>query len=339
MNNFKPTRPPPFIPILSESPPKPKLLDQVRALIRTRHYSLRTERAYVFWIKRYIYFHHKRHPAEMGKAEVEVFLSHLASSKHVAASTQNQALSALLLLYRHILGVELPWLDGLTRAKKPKCLPVVLTRDEVIRLLGQLEGTVSLFMRLLYGTGMRIMECSKLRVMDVDFKRNEITVRHGKGGKDRITMLPESLATPLREHLIRVKAIHQSELREGRGDVELPHALARKHPRAACQWPWQYVFPASGLSKDPRSGVIRRHHIDDTRLQRHFQRALIRAGIEKRATPHTLRHAFATHLLESGYDIRTVQELLGHSDVSTTMIYTHVLSRGGKGVRSPLDFL
>jgi integron integrase len=255
----------------------------------------------------------------------------------VAASTQNQALSALLLLYRDVLGIQLPWLDGLTRAKKPKRFPVVLTRDEVDRLLVQLEGTVGLFMRLLYGTGMRIMECSKLRVMDVDFSRHVITVRQGKGGKDRVTMLPERLALPLKKHLVRVKAVHQSDLREGRGDVELPYALARKYPRAAYQWTWQYIFPASGLSKDPRSGVLRRHHIDDTRLQRQFQRALARAQIEKRATPHSLRHGFATHLLETGYDIRTVQELLGHKDVATTQIYTHVLNRGGLAVRSPLD--
>ncbi|GAC1659300.1 MAG: integron integrase [Acidobacteriaceae bacterium] len=328
---------PPVIPILPECPPKPKLLDQVQRLIRAKHYSLRTERAYLFWIRRYILFHGKRHPASMGKAEVEAFLSHLATDKHVAASTQNQALSALLLLYRNVLEVQLPWLDGLTRAKKPRRLPVVLTTEEVGRLLAQMEGTVGLFMRLLYGTGMRIMECCRLRVTDVDFARNEITVRHGKGGKDRVTMLPVRVSIEMKEHLVRVKAIHQLELKAGRGDVELPNALARKYPRAAYQWPWQYVFPARGLSKDPRSGAIRRHHIDETRLQRHFQSALARAQIGKRATPHSLRHSFATHLLEAGYDLRTIQELLGHKDVSTTQIYTHVLNRGGRGVRSPLD--
>lgn len=325
------------IPVFPESAPKPKLLDQVRRLIRTKHYSLQTERAYVFWIRRYVLFHRKRHPADMGKVEIEAFLSHLATDKHVAASTQNQALSALLLLYRDVLGVQLPWLDGLTRAKKPKRLPVVLTREEVDRLLAQIEGTVGLFMQLLYGTGMRISECCTLRVTDVDFARRVITVRHGKGGKDRVTVLPERVVEPLKQHLVRVKAVHQSELRQGRGDVELPFALARKYPRAAYQWTWQYVFPAGGLSTDPRSGALRRHHIDQKRLQRYFQNALARAQIERRATPHTLRHCFATGLLEAGYDIRTVQELLGHKDVATTQIYTHVLNRGGLAVRSPLD--
>jgi integron integrase len=323
--------------IVTDFTPKPKLLDQVRNLIRTKHYSLRTERAYVFWIKRYIYFHHKRHPAEMGKDEVERFLSCLASTEKVAASTQNQALAALLFLYKQVLNVDLPWMEGIVRAKRPKRLPVVLTRDEVNRIFGQLDGTVGLFLRLLYGTGMRIHECVALRVTDVDFARREIVVRQGKGGKDRVTVLPEGLIEPLKSHLVRVKALHDTELAAGRGDVELPFALARKYPQAPYQWRWQYVFPAKSLSTCPRTGAVRRHHLDEKMIQRHFRRALHLAGVHKAATPHTLRHAFATHLLESGYDIRTVQELLGRSDVSTTMIYTHVINRGGKGVRSPFD--
>jgi integron integrase len=323
--------------ILAESAQPRKLLDRVRALIRTKHYSIRTERIYIFWIMRFICFHGRRHPESMGKAEVEAFLSHLATAGGVAASTQNQALAALLFLYKEILQIKLPWLDSVVRAKRPKKLPVVLTKDEVERLLAQSDGTVGLFLRLLYGTGMRIMECATLRVKDIDFGARSITVRAGKGAKDRVTVLPEGVIDDLRLHLQRVRAVHDQELAAGRGDVELPFALERKHPRAAFQWPWQYVFPARGLSACPRTGVIRRHHIDETLIQRHFRRALLAAMIAKPATPHTLRHAFATHLLEAGYDIRTVQELLGHSDVATTMIYTHVLNRGGRGVRSPLD--
>jgi integron integrase len=337
MDTKTPSLPYPYNSIVTESTPKPKLLDQVRQRIRAKHQSVRTERAYVFWIKRFILFHNKRHPAEMGKAEVEAFLSYLATDRNVSASTQNQALAALLLLYREILQLELLWLDDVVRAKRFRRLPIVLTRDEVSRLLAQMAGPVGLFMRLLYGTGMRIHECAKLRVMDIDFGRNQITVRAGKGGKDRVTMLPAKLAQPLREHLQRVKAVHDLELSKGRGDVDLPYALSRKYPRAAYHWTWQYVFPSARRSRDPRTGIARRHHIDQTRLQRYFRRALAQAQIEKPATPHTLRHAFATSLLESGYDIRTVQELLGHSDVSTTMIYTHVLNRGAKGVKSPID--
>jgi integron integrase len=327
----------PVSTILAESAHEPKLLDRVRTLIRAKHYSIRTERIYVFWIKRFICFHGKRHPESMGKAEVEAFLSHLATAGDVAASTQNQALAALLFLYKEILQIRLPWLDSVVRAKRPKKLPVVLTKDEVDRLLAQSDGTVGLFLRLLYGTGMRIMECATLRIKDIDFGARSIIIRAGKGGKDRVTVLPESVIEGLGLHLQHVRAVHDEELVAGRGDVELPFALERKFPRAAFQWPWQYVFPARGLSRCPRTGVIRRHHIDETMIQRHFRRALLAARIAKPATPHTLRHAFATHLLETGYDIRTVQELLGHSDVATTMIYTHVLNRGGRGVRSPLD--
>jgi integron integrase len=323
--------------ILAESAQPPKLLDRVRALIRARHYSVRTERIYLFWIKRFICFHGKRHPESMGKVEVEAFLSHLATACEVAASTQNQALAALLFLYREILEIKLPWLDSVVRAKRPKRLPVVLTKDEVERLLAHSDGTVGLFLRVLYGTGMRIMECATLRVKDIDFGARSITVRAGKGAKDRVTVLPDGVIEALRLHLQRIRAVHDDELAAGRGDVELPFALERKYPRAAFQWGWQYVFPARGLSTCPRTGVIPRHHIDETMIQRHFRRALLTAKIHKPATPHSLRHAFATHLLEAGYDIRTVQELLGYSDVATTMIYTHVLNRGGRGVRSPLD--
>jgi integron integrase len=327
----------PVSKIVADSSHSPKLLDRVRTSIRAKHYSIRTERIYVYWIKRFICFHGKRHPQEMGKAEVEGFLSHLACAQRVAASTQNQALAALLFLYKEILATRLPWLDDIVRAKRPKKLPVVLSKDEVDRLLLECDGTVGLILRLLYGTGMRIMECATLRVMDIDFGAREIIVRHGKGAKDRVTVLPEGVTEALRGHLGRVQAVHDDELAAGRGDVELPFALERKYPRAAYQWRWQYVFPARELSTCPRTGVIRRHHIDETMIRRHFRRALAAAKIIKPATPHTLRHAFATHLLEAGYDIRTVQELLGHSDVATTMIYTHVLNRGGRGVRSPLD--
>lgn len=323
--------------ILPDSSQRPKLLERVRALIRTKHYSLRTERIYIHWIRRFIHFHGRRHPRDLGKPEVEAFLSHLATVGDVAASTQNQALAALLFLYKETLDIRLPWLDSLVRAKRPKKLPVVLTKEEVKRLLGQCDGVVGLFLQMLYGTGMRIMEGATLRVKDVDFDSRSIVIRSGKGAKDRVTMLPEGLSEALRLHLNDVRAVHSDELAAGRGDVELPFALDRKYPRAAFEWPWQYVFPARGLSTCPRTGVIRRHHIDETLIQRRFRRALLAAKIHKPATPHTLRHAFATHLLEAGYDIRTVQELLGHADVSTTMIYTHVLNRGGRGVKSPLD--
>lgn len=316
---------------------KPRLLDQVRDQIRLKHYSIRTERVYCEWIKRYVRFHNYRHPMEMGAPDVEAFLSDLAVRRDVSASTQNQALAALLFLYKQVLKQDLPWLSEVVRAKKPARLPVVLSISEVQQILGQLDGDVGLIARLLYGGGLRLMEGVRLRVKDVDFSRNEIIIRDGKGQKDRVTVMPTSLVSPLRQHIARVRAVHQCELAEGRGDVYLPDALARKYPGAPFEWAWQYVFPAAGLSVDPRSGSVRRHHLDEKRVQRAFKRAVKASGLAKLATPHTLRHSFATHLLESGQDIRTVQELLGHADVKTTMIYTHVLNRGGLAVLSPLD--
>ncbi|MGO8754947.1 MAG: integron integrase [Gallionellaceae bacterium] len=322
----------------SPNPPNsPRLLDLVVARLRVKHYSLRTEKTYVDWIKRFIWFHGKRHPREMGASEVEAFLSHLAVARSVSASTQNQAKSALLFLYKEVLQVELPWLDNVTQAKVPKRLPVVLTREEVRAVLTHMDGTMWLIASLLYGSGLRIMECLRLRVKDADLGKGEILVREGKGFKDRVTMLPASLVQPLKDHLVRVKALHEEDLKTGHGEVYMPFALARKYPNAGRSWGWQYVFPSRNLSVDPLSGVIRRHHADEKTIRRAVQRAVRDAGIYKPATPHTFRHSFATHLLESGYDIRTVQELLGHADVSTTMIYTHVLNKGGKGVVSPLD--
>lgn len=317
----------------------PRLLDQVRDRLRVLHYSLRTERTYLDWIKRFILFHGKRHPRDMGGPEVQAFLSHLAVAQNVAANTQNLALSAILFLYRDVLDMELPWLHGVTRAKKPQRLPTVLTRREVDLLLGALHGPLELLVRLYYGTGMRLMEGVRLRVKDVDLERRQITVRDGKGGKDRVTVLPESLLEPLARRLDLRRALYQADVARGECEVWLPDALARKYPNAPREWGWQYVFVAERLSADPRSGARRRHHVDEKQVQRHVRRAAIRAGIAKPVSPHTLRHSFATHLLESGYDIRTVQELLGHADVSTTMIYTHVLNRGGRGVVSPLDRL
>lgn len=317
----------------------PKLLEQVRAKLRVKHYSIRTERAYLDWAKRYILFHGKKHPEKMGAQEVEAFLSHLAVEGNVAASTQNQAKSALLFLYREVLEIDLPWLDNVTKARVPQRLPVVLTHAEVKALLDRLEGTRWLMASLLYGAGLRLMECVRLRVKDVEFERGELIVRDGKGQKDRMTMLPAKLIEPLRAHLERVQRLHEEDMAAGYGDVYLPNALSRKYPNGGRMWGWQYVFPSGQLSVDPRAGVTRRHHADEKGLQRAIKRAVHVAGIVKPATPHTLRHSFATHLLQSGYDIRTVQELLGHNDVSTTMIYTHVLNKGGKGVNSPLDLL
>ncbi|WP_341304276.1 integron integrase [Pseudomonas sp. TMP25] len=316
---------------------KPRLLDQVREQIRLKHYSIRTERVYCEWVKRFIRFHHYQHPEVMGAAEVEAFLSDLAVRKNVSASTQNQALAALLFLYKQVLKLDLPWLGEVVRAKKPSRLPVVLSIGEVQQTLAHLEGDVWLAANLLYGSGMRLMEVIRLRVKDIDFIRLEMVVRDGKGMKDRVTVLPRCLIEPLKQHLAVVKARHVAELNAGRGDVYLPFALERKYAKGPWEWAWQYVFPASGLSVDPRSGKTRRHHMDEKRLQRAFKVAIKRAGIVKLATPHTLRHSFATHLLESGQDIRTVQELLGHADVKTTQIYTHVLNRGGLAVLSPLD--
>jgi integron integrase len=301
------------------------LLDQVRDQIRLKHYSIRTERVYCEWVKRYVRFHNFRHPLEMGAVEVEVILSDLPVRRDVSASTQNQALAALLFLYKQVLKQDLPWLGEVVRAKKPARLPVVLSIQEVQQILSPLEGEVGLVARLLYGAGLRLMEALRLRVKDVDFARNELIIRDGKGQKDRVTVLPVSVIEPLRLHLATVRVMHQQALAEGNGDVYLPDALSRKYPKAPWEWAWQYVSPATGLSVDPRSGAVRRHHMDEKRVQRAFKRAVTASGIAKLATPHTLRHSFATHLLESGQDIRTVQELLGHADVKTTMIYTHVL--------------
>jgi integron integrase len=316
----------------------PRLLDQVREAIRRHHYSYRTEQAYVHWVKRYILFHGKRHPQEMGADEVTAFLSHLALDRSVAASTQNQALAALLFLYSEVVGRVLPWMESITRAKRPVKVPVVLTRDEVRALLAQLDGTKWLMASLLYGAGLRLRECLHLRVKDIDFGYHQITVRRGKGDKDRVTMLPAPLADPLRSHLARVHALHERDLEQGYGEVEMPGALSRKYPRAGRDWGWQYVFPSRKLSVDPRTGVIRRHHVYDDVLPRAISQAARAAGVVKPAGCHTLRHSFATHLLQAGYDIRTVQELLGHQDVSTTMVYTHVLNKGGRGVSSPLEW-
>lgn len=316
---------------------KPKLLDQVREQIRLRHYSIRTEAVYLEWVKRFIRFHKYRHPQDMGAAEVEAFLSDLAVRRDVAASTQNQALSAILFLYKQVLRIELPWMDGVIRARRPQRLPVVLTREEVASVLAQLDGTLWLVANLLYGSGMRLMEVLRLRVKDVEFSRLEILIRDGKGQKDRVTMLPRKLVAPLELHLQRVRALHEQDLLEGFGRANLPHALARKYPNAAAEWGWQFVFPSINRSKDPRSEGIFRHHLHEKTIQRAIRNAVRRVGLNKPATPHTFRHSFATHLLESGQDIRTVQELLGHADVKTTQIYTHVLNRGGMGVISPLD--
>lgn len=321
----------------STQKPEPKLLDQVRGKIRLKHYSIRTEQAYVDWIKRFVLHFGKRHPRDLGAAEVEQFLTHLAVYGKVAASTQNQAKSALLFLYKEVLALELPWLDNVAQAKTPKRLPVVLNREEVQAVLSRLSGTHWLIASLLYGSGMRIMECLRLRVKDVDFKRREILIRDGKGFKDRVTVLPGSLAASLETHLAKVRELHEADLQQGYGAVYLPNALERKYPNAAREWGWQYVFPSAKLSTDPRSDETRRHHVQDQSVQRAVKQAARDADLVKPATPHTFRHSFATHLLESGYDIRTVQELLGHSDVSTTMIYTHVLNKGGRGVVSPLD--
>jgi integron integrase len=315
----------------------PKLLDQVRDKLRVKHYSIRTEQTYVDWIKRYIYFHGKRHPKDMEARDIEAFLTHLAVAGKVSASTQNQAKSAILFLYREVLAIQLPWLDNVTQAKAPKRLPVVLTVSEVQAVLSRFSGTHALIASLLYGGGMRLMEAVRLRVKDVDFARHEILVREGKGFKDRVTMLPEAVVAQLKAHLVKVKSLHDEDVTQGYGEVYLPFALDKKYPNAAREWGWQYCFPSKNRSVDPRSGKTRRHHVDEKGVQRAMKQAVRDAGLVKPATPHTLRHSFATHLLQAGYDIRTVQELLGHSDVSTTMIYTHVLNKGGKGVVSPLD--
>jgi integron integrase len=320
----------------------PKLLDQVRNVIRRKHYSIRTEQTYTDWIRRFILFHGKRHPSEMGESEVTSFLTSLAREGNVAASTQNQALSALLFLYKEVLKQQIGWLDKVERAKKPARLPVVLTRDEVHKIFAHLHGMHRLMGGLLYGSGLRLMECVRLRVKDIDFGYLRITVRDGKGAKDRVTMLPTNLAEPLERHLRKVRIQHEEDLEAGFGGVYLPSALERKLPNAQKEWCWQYVFPSVRLSLDPRAKadrepVKRRHHVEEGALQIAVKKAVRAADVNKAASCHTLRHSFATHLLENGYDIRTVQELLGHKDVSTTMIYTHVLNKPGIGVRSPLD--
>jgi integron integrase len=319
--------------------PKGKLLDRVRDAIRVRHYSIRTEEAYVGWIRRYIKFHNLRHPEEMGEGELMSFLTHLAVEGNVTPSTQSQALSALLFLYQDVLRMNVPWLENVVRAKKPKRLPVVLTRDEVKAILAELKDDVWLMVALLYGAGLRLLEGVRLRVKDVDFDRREIIVRDGKGNKDRVTMLPEMVSKPLAKHLEFVKTQHEEDVAIGAGRVFLPYALDRKYPNADTEWGWQYVFPAYKHSIDPRTGIKRRHHFCERILQRAVKQAVTKLDINKPVGCHTFRHSFATHLLEFGYDIRTVQELLGHSDVSTTMIYTHVLNRGGRGVWSPADNL
>lgn len=317
----------------------PRLLDQVRERIRYWHYSLRTERAYVHWVRGFVRFHGLRHPREMGVEEVEAFLRWLAGERSVAPSTHNQALSALLFLYREVLGVQLPWLNEIGRPKARERVPVVLSMAEVRRVLDAAAGVEGELLHLLYGTGMRLMEALRLRVKDVDFERGEIVVREGKGGKDRRVMLPQALSAVLAARLLQTRAIWKGDRAEDRGGVHMPDALERKYPRAAMSWGWFWVWPSERLSVDPQTGVVRRHHLFEQRIQRALRRAAHMARIVKPVTVHTLRHSFATHLLESGHDIRTVQELLGHADVSTTMIYTHVLNRGAHGVRSPLDAL
>jgi len=314
-----------------------KLLDQVRDLLRLKHYSIRTEEAYVAWIRQYILFHNTRHPKDMGTPEIQAFLTHLAVERKVAASTQNQALSALMFLYRNVLRQELHGSIDAVRAKRPQRVPTVLTKAEVRLILAQLSGLHRLLIELLYGSGIRSLECVRLRVKDLDFARQELTIRDGKGAKDRRTMLPKSLLDPIHHHLQTVKQIHSTDLSEGYGRVYLPFALAQKYPNAETEWRWQYAFPAIRTAIDPRSGIRRRHHVHESVLHRAIKKATDATEITKRVSCHTFRHSFATHLLEAGYDIRTVQELLGHEDVATTMIYTHVLNKGGLAVNSPLD--
>ena len=332
-----PSRPGPALQVVSPTAPAPRLLDRVRHELQARHYSRRTEKAYVGWIKRYIFFHRKRHPAEMGASEVTQFLTALAVERKVAASTQNQALGALLFLYREVLQQNLPWLDDLIRAKRPERLPVVLTRDEVRAVLQHLTGVPRLLALLFYGAGLRLLEAARLRVQDVDFAANTIVVRNGKGAKDRVTMLPATVKAELARHVEDVQRQHERDLQRGAGWVELPDALGRKYPNAGRQWGWQWVFPATRLYFHRETRQRRRHHLHESVPQRAVKEAVRRSGIAKHAKCHTFRHSFATHLLEDGYDIRTVQELLGHRDVATTMIYTHVLNRGPAAVRSPAD--
>ncbi|HEX9094382.1 MAG TPA: integron integrase [Coriobacteriia bacterium] len=315
----------------------PKLMDRMRDELRARHYSRRTEQAYCLWVGRFVRFHEGAHPEAMGEREINAFLTHLAVDARVAASTQNQALAALLFLYRSVIGREVGDLSGVVRARKPQRLPVVLTREEVRAVLDELDGEMRLIASVMYGTGLRLSECLELRVQDVDFGANQVSVRNGKGAKDRVTMLPEVLCEDLRSQLARAKRVHERDLADGWGGVLLPDALERKYPNAPWDWRWQWVFPQATRWTNACTGAQGRHHVHETIVQRAVHEAVRRAGIAKRASCHTLRHSFATHLLESGYDIRTIQELLGHKDVSTTMVYTHVLNKGGLGVRSPLD--
>jgi len=317
--------------------PKAKLLDQVREVLRVKHYAIRTEEMYVHWIKRFIFFHQKQHPREMGAVEVQAFLSHLAVTQHVSASTQNQALNALVFLYQQVLHLELDSLENLVRAKRSRRIPLVMSKEEVRRVIASLSGTHQLLAKLLYGTGLRLLECLRLRVKDIDFQQNQVVVRNGKGNKDRVTMLPSAIKPILQEHLARVKILHEKDLTEGFGAVYLPDALERKYPNAAKEWGWQWAFPSSRFSDDPRSEKRRRHHLHELVLQRAVRQAVQLSGISKPISCHTFRHSFATHLLEAGYYIRTVQELLGHANVATTQIYTHVLQKPGLGVTSPLD--
>ncbi len=314
-----------------------KLLDDVRSLMRVRHYSYETEKTYIYWIRQYIFFHKITHPKDMGTVEVEAFLTHLAVEKSVSASTQNQALHALLFLYKEALKVDLPWLNEFKTAKKSSRVPVVLTKEEVKTILKYLSGTNWLIANLLYGSGLRLIEALRLRVKDLDFGFRQIVVRDGKGGKDRFTVMPTKLIEPLQKQLEFARKMHENDLRRGLGRVEMPFALARKYPKAELEWVWQYVFPSKSLSKNPRTGAIGRHHVSPASVQKPFKEALRKSRIPKNASPHTLRHSFATHLLQDGYDIRTIQELLGHKELTTTMIYTHVLNQHRLGVRSPAD--
>jgi len=323
--------------IASNMPPTRRLLDEVRKAIRLRHYSYRTEKTYVHWIWRFVVFHGKQHPKLLGGEEVEKFLSHLAQERNVAAATQSQALAALLFLYKRVLNVDLPWIHNVVRATRPKRLPTVLGQQEVQSVLANLQGVYWLIGVLLYGSGLRLTEALRLRVKDLELENLRILVRDGKGGKDRVTILPESLVMHLRSHLAKTRELHRQAIERGFGGADLPHALERKYPRAHLEWGWQYVFPATRASLNPRTQERRRHHVFEDSVQRYVRNAARAAGIEKPVSPHTFRHSFATHLLENGYDIRSVQELMGHKDVSTTQIYTHVMTKGTNSVKSPFD--
>lgn len=315
-----------------------KLLDQTRALMRLKHYSYKTEKIYIYWMKKFFHFHQLRHPAEMAAAEVEAFLTDLAVKQSVSASTQNQALAAILFLYREVLKINLPWLENFTPAKKSKHLPVVLTKEEVSLILSRISGVNWIIANLLYGSGLRLTEALRLRVKDLDFEYRQITVRGGKGAKDRVTVLPTKLIEPLKKQLTQTKIVHERDIKCGLGRVEMPFAMARKYPNANIEWKWQYVFPSKTLSKNPRTGTIGRHHLSESSLQKPFKQAVNETKIEKPASPHTLQHSFATHLLQNWQDIRTIQDLLGHKELTTTMVYTHVMQSNRLGIKSPADF-